>query len=35
MSISIHMPFYNPNPQKKEGYGQLTRFEFLKENKEI
>jgi len=32
MSISIHIPFYNPNPQKKEGYRQLTRFEFLKEN---
>ena len=32
MSISIHIPFYNPNPQKKEGYRQLTRYEFLKEN---
>ena len=32
MSISIHIPFYNPNPQKKEGFRQLTRFEFLKEN---
>ena len=32
MSISIHIPFYNPNPQKKEGHRQLTRFEFLKEN---
>ena len=32
MSISIHIPFYNPNPQKKEGYRQLTRFDFLKEN---
>ena len=31
MSISIHIPFYNPN-QKKEGYRQLTRFDFLKEN---
>ena len=20
MSISIHIPFYNPNPEKKEGY---------------
>ena len=32
MSISIHIPFYNPSPQKKEGYRQLTRFDFLKEN---
>ena len=32
MSISIHIPFYNPNPQKKEGYRQLTRFDYLKEN---
>ena len=32
MSISIHIPFYNPNPQKKEGFRQLTRFDFLKEN---
>ena len=32
MSISIHIPFYNPNPQKKEGFRQLTRYEFLKEN---
>jgi len=32
MSLSIHIPFYNPNPQKKEGYRQLTRFDFLKEN---
>ena len=32
MSISIHIPFYNPNPQKKEGYRQLTRYDFLKEN---
>ena len=32
MSISIHIPFYNPNPQKKEGFRQLTRFDFLNEN---
>ncbi len=32
MSISIHIPFYNPNPQKKEGFRQLRRFDFLKEN---
>ena len=32
MSISIHIPFYNPKPQKKEGFRQLTRFDFLKEN---
>ena len=32
MSLSIHIPFYNQNPQKKEGYRQLTRFDFLKEN---
>ena len=31
MSISIHIPFYNPNSQKKEGYRQLTRFDFLKD----
>ena len=32
MSISIHIPFYNPNPKKKEGYRNLTRFDYLKEN---
>ena len=32
MSISIHIPFYNPNPEKKEGYRNLTRFDYLKEN---
>ena len=32
MSLSIHIPFYNLSPQKKEGYRQLTRFDFLKEN---
>ena len=32
MSISIHIPFYNPNPEKKEGYRNLRRFDYLKEN---
>ena len=32
MSISIHIPFYNPNPGKKEGYRNLRRFDYLKEN---
>ena len=32
MSISIHIPFYNPNPEKKEGFRNLTRFDYLKEN---
>ena len=32
MSISIHIPFYNPNPEKKEGYKNLTRFDYLSEN---
>jgi len=32
MSISIHIPFYNPNPKKKEGYRNLTRFDYLSEN---
>ena len=32
MSISIHIPFYNPIPQKKEGYRQLTRYDYLREN---
>ncbi len=32
MSISIHIPFYNPNPEKKEGYRNLTRFDYLNEN---
>ena len=34
MSISIHIPFYNPIPDKKEGYRQLTRYDYLKENVE-
>jgi len=34
MSISIHIPFYNPIPDKKEGYRQLTRYDYLKENLE-
>ena len=32
MSISIHIPFYNPLPEKKEGYRQLRRFDYLNEN---
>ena len=32
MSISIHIPFYNPNPEKKEGFRNLRRFDYLKEN---
>ena len=32
MSISIHIPFYNPNPEKKEGHRNLRRFDYLKEN---
>ena len=32
MSISIHIPFYNPNPQKKEGFRQFRRFDYLTEN---
>ena len=32
MSIVIHIPFYNPYPEKKEGYRNLTRFDYLKEN---
>ena len=32
MSISIHIPFYNPNPEKREGFRNLTRFDYLKEN---
>ena len=32
MSISIHIPFYNPNPEKKEGYRNLSRFDYLEEN---
>ena len=32
MSISIHIPFYNPNPEKKEGYRNLRRFDYLREN---
>ena len=34
MSISIHIPFYNPIPDKKEGYRQLTRYDYLRENVE-
>lgn len=29
MTISIHIPFYNPHPNKKEGRGQKTRFDYL------
>ena len=32
MSISIHIPFYNPNSEKKEGHRNLRRFDYLKEN---
>ena len=32
MSISIHIPFYNPNPEKREGHRNLRRFDYLKEN---
>ena len=32
MSISIHIPFYNPNPEKTEGYRNLSRFDYLLEN---
>ncbi len=32
MSIVIHIPFYNPNPEKKEGYRNLRRFDYLREN---
>ena len=32
MSIVIHIPFYNPNPEKKEGHRNLTRFDYLNEN---
>ena len=32
MSISIHIPFYNTKKKKKEGFRQLTRFDFLREN---
>ena len=32
MSIFIYITFYNPNPEKKEGYRNLTRFDYLKEN---
>lgn len=32
MSIAIHIPFYNPNPEKKEGYRKLRRFDYLQEN---
>lgn len=32
MSICIHIPFYNPDPNKKEGFRKLTRYDYLKEN---
>lgn len=32
MSIVIHIPFYNQDPNKKEGFRQLTRFDYLLEN---
>jgi hypothetical protein len=32
MSIAIHIPFYNQEPYKKEGFKQLTRFDYLLEN---
>ena len=34
MSIAIHIPFYNQEPYKKEGFKQLTRFDYLLENTE-
>ena len=34
MSISIHIPFYNPISDKKEGSRQLTRSDYLRENVE-
>ena len=32
MSITVHIPFYNPEPFKKEGFKQLTRYDYLLEN---
>ena len=32
MSITVHIPFYNPEPLKKEGFKQLTRYDYLLEN---
>ena len=32
MSLAVHIPFYNPNPKKKEGFRELTREEYLVEN---
>lgn len=32
MSLVVHIPFYNPNPKKKEGFKNLTREEYLIEN---
>lgn len=32
MSICIHIPFYNPEPDRLEGYRKLTRYDYLKEN---
>ena len=32
MSIAVHIPFYNQEPYKKEGFRQLTRFDYLLEN---
>jgi len=32
MSIAVHIPFYNKEPYKKDGFRQLTRFDYLLEN---
>lgn len=32
MSICIHIPFYNPEPEKPEGFRKLTRYDYLEEN---
>ena len=32
MSVVIHIPFYNQDPNKKEGFRQLTRFDYLLDN---
>ena len=32
MSITIHIPFYNLNPEEKQGFRKLRRIDFLKEN---
>lgn len=32
MSICIHIPFYNPEPEKSEGFRKLRRFDYLQEN---